>query len=188
MESNKGLNIFLIIMSVFTLIIAIVGTTFAWLNISTMEEPEVIEKVITKAYFTELSYNNGSELLINSGNVNKDYIKTFSIAQSDPSSNETIKYNIKLQVNSNTVSPYVKDLFTYSLIGEGNTNGGKVVSLESSVVPDSGVIIGSGELQGYEAHNYTFKMNLRSNKKDKNFAKNMTGRQFTGNIIVEIIK
>lgn len=184
MEDSKNQTLFLIIISIATLLVAIVGTTFAWFSVKLSDTEEREEKIITKATLGEVVFENGSTIDTNTLLTTKTINKKFKISQTDKTSNDTLKYNIKLNITSNTLNTEEQpSLLLHSLISNGNTNGGTLVKLESSDVPLTSIVIGSGIIDGYETHEYDYTVAL--NSVDPLLVQ---GKQFEAYISVELIE
>lgn len=179
----KNQTIFLTVIGVATLLVAIVGATFAWFSVSVSGNAETEPIVYTTASLGAVVFNDG--YAIDAKNIMPGDIrtKTFTVSQTDPSATSKIKYNIILNVTENTLSPVSNNLFVNSLTGTGNTNGGTLASLSESLVPTTSTVIGSGELNGYEVHTYTYSLSLKNINVPQNEAQ---GKIFNGYITVEL--
>ena len=184
MEEAKGQTIFLSVIAIATLLVAIVGATFAWFNISLTGNEETKNIVITTASLSSITFEDGAEIDATNIFPGTDKVKTFTIAQTDPSATETINYNIKLNVIKNTLSPNANGAFVNSIKGEGNTNGGKLVELNEAVVPEESSVLGTGSLVGYETHTYTYTLSLKNLDEDQSSA---LGKEFSGYISANLV-
>ena len=62
MEESKGQAIFLSVIGVSTLLVAIVGATFAWFSITVEGNDEAQNMVFTTANLGVVSFNDGAEI------------------------------------------------------------------------------------------------------------------------------
>lgn len=183
MEDGKGQTIFLSIIGIATLLVAIVGATFAWFSISVSGNENSEKMIYTTASLGSIIFNDGSSIDASGIIPGVVKTKTFTVAQTDPSATGKIKYNIVLNVSSNTLTPNANGQFVHYLSGSGNTNGGTLAKLNESIVPESSIIIGSGELDGYEIHTYEYSIALKNLDEPQNEAQ---GKEFGGYITVEL--
>lgn len=176
MEEVKGQTIFLSVIGVATLLVAIVGATFAWINISAQKEEEK-SIVVTTASLSSIVFDDGSA--IDAKNIFPGTVKTktFTISQTDANATERITYDIKLNVVANSLTPNANGAFVHSLQGEGNTNGGSLVTINEVVVPEESTSLGTGVLIGYEAHKYTYTLTLKNLDEDQS---SVLGKEFSG--------
>ncbi len=180
---DKGQSIFLSIIGIATLLVAIIGATFAWfsINVSGNENPANIG--LTSPNLGQVNFNDGVTIDIKELVPGSTSTKTFTIGQTDPAATGQIKYNIVLNVESNTLTPNADGQFVYSLSGTGNTNGGTLAKVESKEVPTESTIIGSGVIEGYEVHTYEYTIGLNYIDADQNAAQ---GKEFNGYLSVQI--
>lgn len=183
MEEFKGQTIFLSIIGIATLLVAIIGATFAWFNVSLNGEDDTKNIVIKTATLSSITFEDGAEIDASGIFPGTVKTKTFTIAQTDSSATESIPYVIKLNVKSNTLTENANGAFIHSLVGEGNTNGGTLANMEEKEVPVSSEIIGNGTLLGYEAHTYTYTITLKNLDEDQNACLN---KEFSGYISASI--
>ena len=94
MEEFKGQTIFLSVIGVATLLVAIIGATFAWFNISASKEEESKNIVVTTASLSSIVFEDGSSIDAKDIFPGTDKTKTFMIAQTDATATETITYDI----------------------------------------------------------------------------------------------
>ncbi len=184
MEEVKGQTIFLSVIAVATLLVAIVGATFAWFNISLNKEEESKNIVVTTASLSSITFEDGASIDAKNIFPGTDKTKTFTIAQTDPSATDTINYEIKLNVVSNTLTPSANGAFVQSLKGEGATNGGKLAKIDEEIVPRESTVIGTGSLVGYETHTYTYTLSLKNLDEEQSA---VLGKEFNGYISASLV-
>ena len=156
MEDAKGQTIFLSIIGIATLLVAIIGATFAWFNVTLNDDNPDNGIVVTTASLSSITFEDGAQIDATGIFPGTTKTKTFTISQTDPSATESVSYDIKLNVISNSLSPVANGAFVNSLSGKGNSNGGTLVKVDNQVVPTESTVLGSGILVGYESHEYTY--------------------------------
>ena len=90
----------------------------------------------------------------------------------------------KEKVKSNTLTPVADNQFVHSLTSTGNTNNGTLVSFENQVVPEETIVLGTGELNGYETHTYEYTISFNESGLDQNAAQ---GKTFQGQLSVDLL-
>ena len=183
MEEPKGQTIFLSVVGIATLLIAIVGATFAWFSISVTGNENPSDIIITSGNLGQVSFTDGTAIDIGNLMPGKYTTKTFTVSQTDPSATGKISYNIILNVRENTLSPASDGEFIHKLTSSGNNNGGTLATLKETAVPVESTIIGSGVIEGYEVHTYEYTIGLNNVDKDQNAAQ---GKKFSGYLSVKI--
>ena len=181
MDDGKSQSIFLSIIGIATLLVAIIGATFAWFSITVTGNDNPSDIVITSGTLGQVSFVDGTNIDIPNLMPGSFTTKTFTVSQTDPSATGKISYNIVLNVKSNTLTPNANGYFTHSLKSSGNTNGGTLASFESSIVPEQSMVIGSGVIEGYEVHTYEYTIGLLNANEDQNAAQ---GKDFSGYLSV----
>lgn len=181
MDDVKGQTIFLSIIGIATLLVAIIGATFAWFSITVTGNDSPSDIVITSGNLGQVSFVDGTNIEINNLMPGSYTTKTFTISQTDPSATGKIAYNIVLNVKSNTLTPAAKGQFVHSLKSSGNSNGGTLANLLPTAVPTQSMVIGSGVIEGYEVHTYEYTIGLNNVDEDQNDAQ---GKVFSGYLSV----
>ncbi len=163
MEEGKGQSVFLMVVAIATLLVAIVGATFAWFSIKLSNTDDKEEIIITKSTLGSVVFENGDSIDTNTLLTTKNITKNFKISQTNRTATELLKYNIKLNITENTINTEEQNnLLIHTLTGKGNSNGGTLANLELSNVPNTSIIIGSGVIDGYETHDYTYSVSLNN--------------------------
>ncbi len=181
MGEIKGQTIFLSIVGICTLLVAIVGATFAWFSITVTGNENPTDIIINSGTLGQVNFNDGTTIDIKSLMPGTFTTKTFTVSQTDPSATGKISYNIVLNVKSNTLSPVSEGAFVHSLKSSGNNNGGTLASLSETLVPENSYIIGSGIIEGYESHRYEYTIGLKNLNINQNAAQ---GKTFSGYLSV----
>ena len=183
MDDGKGQTIFLSIIGIATLLVAIIGATFAWFSITVTGNENPSDIVITSGTLGQVSFVDGTNIEIDNLMPGNYTTKTFTVSQTDTQATGKIAYNIVLNVKTNTLTPNANHQFVHSLKSSGNTNGGTLATLTSSEVPTKSIVIGSGVIEGYEVHTYEYTIGLNNINEDQNQAQ---GKQFSGYLSVVI--
>lgn len=181
MDDSKSQSIFLSIIGIATLLVAIIGATFAWFSISVTGNDNPSDIVITSGTLGQVSFEDGTNIEIANLMPGVFTTKTFTVSQTDPSATGKIAYNIVLNVKSNTLTPSANNQFVHSLKASGNTNGGTLATIKDPIVPVQSMVIGSGVIEGYEAHTYEYTIGLNNIDANQNEAQ---GKQFSGYLSV----
>ena len=181
MGEVKGQAIFLSIVGICTLLVAIVGATFAWFSITVTGNENPTDIIINSGTLGQVNFNDGTAIDIKSLMPGVFTTKTFTVSQTDPTATGKISYNIVLNVKANTLTPVAQGAFVQSLKSSGNTNGGTLASLQEGEVPENSYIIGSGVIEGYESHQYEYTIGLKNLNVNQNAAQ---GKTFSGYLSV----
>ena len=181
MEETKSQTIFLSIIGIATLLVAIIGATFAWFSITVTGNDNPSDIIINSGTLGQVSFVDGTNIEIKNLMPGSFTTKTFTISQTDPSATGKISYNIVLNVKSNTLTPNAMGQFVHSMTSSGNTNGGTLATLQSAEVPTQSMIIGSGVIEGYEVHTYEYTIGLNNINENQNAAQ---GKEFSGYLSV----
>ena len=126
MEDGKGQSIFLSIIGIATLLVAVVGATFAWFSINVSGNEDSSGMVFYTNNLGQVSFTDGKEINLELA-PGVFTTKEFTVEETDPSAVGQIKYNIVLNVVSNTLTPNADGQFVHSLTSTGNTNEGTTV-------------------------------------------------------------
>ena len=181
MDETKSQSIFLSIIGIATLLVAIIGATFAWFSITVTGNDNPSDITINSGTLGQVSFVDGTNIEIKNLMPGSFTTKTFTVSQTDPSATGKISYNIVLNVKSNTLSPNANGYFVHSLTSSGNTNGGTLAQLPSPAVPIQSMVIGSGVIEGYEVHTYQYTIGLTNANENQNAAQ---GKDFSGYLSV----
>lgn len=183
MGDVKGQTIFLSIVGICTLLVAIVGATFAWFSITVTGNENPTDIIINSGTLGQVSFNDGTAIDIKNLMPGVFTTKTFTVSQTDPTATGKISYNIVLNVKANTLTPVAEGAFVHSLKSSGNANGGSLATMDESEVPVDSYIIGSGVIEGYESHQYEYTIGLKNLDINQNAAQ---GKTFSGYLSVTL--
>ncbi len=181
MDEAKGQTIFLSIIGIATLLVAIVGATFAWFSITVTGNETPSDIVITSGTLGQVSFVDGTNIEINNLMPGTYTTKTFTVSQTDPGATGKISYNIVLNIKENSLSPNANGEFVHSLKSSGNSNGGTLATFNPAPVPEKSMVIGSGVIEGYEVHTYEYTIGLNNANINQNQAQ---GKTFSGYLSV----
>ena len=181
MEDGRGQTIFLSIIGIATLLVAIIGATFAWFSITVTGNETPADIVITSSNLGQVSFTDGTAIDLGKLMPGTFTTKTFTVSQTDPSATGRISYNIMLNVRANTLTPNADGQFVHSLKSKGNSNGGTLANFETNPVPVQSMVIGSGVIEGYEVHEYEYTIGLNNVNANQNAAQ---GKTFSGYLSV----
>lgn len=184
MDNNKGQTIFLSVIGIATLLVAIIGATFAWFSITIQGNDKASSIIVTTATLGSVVYTDGDE--INMTNIRPENspqtTKTFTIVNTTSGATEKINYVIYLDVTANTLSDAADGFFVHSLSGTANNNGTVATAINEQVVPGVGENqLGTGTLNGTETHTYTYSIQFKESGSDQNAAQ---GKTFAGKLRV----
>ena len=185
MDNNKGQTIFLSVIGIATLLVAIIGATFAWFIITIQGNDKASSIIVTTATVGNVVFTDGNE--INMTNIRPETspqsTKTFTIVNTTSGATEKINYVIYLDVTANTLSAAADGAFVHSLTGTANNGGTVAEKITEAVVPAVGKNrLGSGTLNGTETHTYTYSIQFKETNTDQNAAQ---GKTFAGKLLVE---
>ena len=181
MDDGKSQTILLSIIGIATLLVAIIGATFAWFSITVTGNEDASDIVITSNNLGQVSFTDGTTIDLGKLLPGTFSTKTFTVSQTDPSATGKISYNIMLNVKENTLTPNADNQFVHSLKSSGNSNGGTLAKFDSTPVPEKSMIIGSGVIEGYEVHSYEYTIGLNNIDANQNAAQ---GKVFSGYLSV----
>lgn len=183
MDNNKGQTIFLSVIGVATLLVAIIGATFAWFSATISGNDNASSVVVTTAVLGSVVFTDGDQIVLENikPDNNAQGTKSFTIANTETTATEVIPYEIYLDVTTNTLTPAADGQFVYTLTGTKTGEGALATDVAETAVPTARTKIGTGSLKGYETHTYTFTIHFKESNSDQNAAQ---GKAFAGRIQV----
>ena len=189
MDNNKGQTIFLSVIGIATLLVAIVGATFAWFSATVTGNDKASSIIVSTAVLGNVTFTDGNQ--INMTNIRPEKspqeTKTFTIANTTEGATETIAYKITLDVTTNTLTEASKVgedyYFVHKLSGTSSktSDAGTLVNLAETKVPTTTADLGNGTLVGTETHTYTYTIQFKEANADQNAAQ---GKAFQGKLSV----
>ena len=194
MENSKGQTIFLSVIGVATLLVAIIGATFAWFSVEVSGNESAqsvyVETMklgsVTYTDSNAISLTNVKPMKLETAQNSASNKKTFTVAQTDTAATETLSYVISLDVTDNELTTVDGGYFKHSLTGQSSksSDAGTLVSVALSEVPgETTNDLGTGTLKGYESHTYTYLIFLQEANDEQNEAQ---GATFSGKIQVRL--
>lgn len=148
MNNEKGNFILLMVLAIATLLVAVVGATFAYFGATMSNEGESTTIEVTSGTLS-IEYEDNSK--INNGSVASGSViaeKTFSVTGSLTGSSN-LSYQLSLNVNKND---YEDGSLVYTLVSNNESNNGTVISstTENQSIPSgtNKLIIGKGTYVG----------------------------------------
>ena len=187
-ENKKGNTVLLTVIAIATLLVAIVGATFAYFTATVQGNNEASSVVVTTASLGSITYENGTELKLENaypGAYSNEI--TFTISAAD--NTVELPYEIKWVNVTNDFNPVTE--LVYRLSGETDGSGtlvdltdadGYDAETQYATVPSAPTTIGAGSLSiGGETHTYTMQVHFKETAADQN---SNQGRSFAGKIEV----
>lgn len=177
-ENNKGQTIFLSVVGIATLLVAIIGATFAWFS-ATVSGNDTASSVVVETATIGITYTNGNEIKLQNALPGATDTKTFTVAAAEGS---TIDQSYKINWNITTFDFANKADLVYALTGTPDGKGTAVTKTETAMPTTTGVSeIGSGTLKPDETHSYSLKVTFKETGSNQNANQ---GKHFAGKIEV----
>lgn len=111
MDNNKGQTIFLSVIGIATLLVAIIGATFAWFSVNVTGNDQASSIIVTTATLGSIVFADGDT--INLSNIRPEYspiaTKNFTITNSTSNLTASIIYSIYMNVTANDLSATVNE-------------------------------------------------------------------------------
>ena len=181
-ETKKGNTVLLTVIAVATLLVAVVGATFAYFTASVAGNDTASSVVVKTAQIGTITYTNGNEVkLENAYPGATSETKTFTVA-ADASATANVNYSLNW---TNVTNGFVnkEDLvYTLTAVSDKSENPGIMISDKSDfTAPESDTLIGNGTLKPGETHSYSLIVTFKETGSDQNANQ---GKAFTGKIEV----
>ena len=213
MENNKGQTIFLSVVGVATLLVAIVGATFAYFSVTVTGNENASSIKVVTATLTSVNFADGNTINLDPAYPGAHADKTFTVT-SDKTAGATygsdtvgLEYYVWLNVTDadliTTLHTQSKDSeFNYSLSCSAADTGAVKTSVGcggigndkagASIYGNYGTSGNRGETSLYgpvtiypgSTHTYTFRIQFTESSSDQNYAQ---GHSFAGVIQVESV-
>ena len=203
MDNNRGQSIFLSVVGIATLLVAIIGATFAYFSISVTGNDTASSITVTTARVGGVTYSGGTDK-IEATDVYPGWSaqKTFTIS-SDSTADATanIDYDIVLHTTADSLSSQARTNgtheFIYTLSGsETSGSGGTLAPAKTYAdhmdvplttggngISAADTVIGQGRLHGASnTHSYTFTVLFEEQSKAQDL---LQGLSYTG--IIQIV-
>lgn len=179
MENQRGQSIFLSVVGVATLLVAIVGATFAYFSITVQGNEQASSIAVTTKVVGNVIFTDGDNVSITDIYPGWSATKHFTVANTTVGADDVISYAVLLNVTTNTITDAANGAFKYSLTGT-TSHSGTTIALTDVVVPSTAgnnELSDDGVLNGEDTHTYTFVIELEETGSDQNAAQ---GKSFSG--------
>ena len=152
-ETKKGNTVLLTVIAVATLLVAVVGATFAYFTASVAGNDTASSVVVKTAQIGTITYTNGNEVkLENAYPGATSETKTFTVA-ADASATANVNYSLNW---TNVTNGFVnKEDLVYTLTGansDASNTTTTLVTKTNEVAPSANTLIGSSVLKPGETH------------------------------------
>lgn len=179
-EGKKGNTVLLTVIAVATLLVAVVGATFAYFTASVSGNDTASSVIVKTAEIGTITYTNGTNLVMENAYPGAtSNTVTFTVA-ADANASVNVNYTLKW---AELVNDFVGTDLVYTLTGESTnaTDASLVTAQNEVVVPTAAGIIGSGVLRPGETHTYSLTVKFKETGLDQNANQ---GKTFNGKIEV----
>ncbi len=195
-ENNKGTTILLTVIGVATLLVAVVGATFAYFTANVKDvNPDKTDVNVSAATVGTITFTHGDTITLQNAYPGDLDSKTFTIA-ADATSTIPVEYNIYLTVTNNTfiTNNLEYKLSATSVTGTNGTastglptlEGSQYVALDSTTYGNAKkVLIGTAKL-GTKGTVDTWTMEVRL-KETNELQNDDQGKEFSGKLSVEAV-
>ena len=174
-NTKKGNTVLLTVIAVATLLVAVVGATFAYFtaSVSTTGSSSII---VQAAKIGEIVFTDGKEINLQNVLPGTEATKTFTIKAQNTTNTTGISYAVSLNIETNTFKKVgdksdLSDL-VYSLKGtvQSSSGGSAVANADGNALGGvtGKVALGTGLLKSGETHSYTFTIRFRELGSDQN--------------------
>lgn len=181
-ETKKGNTVLLTVIAVATLLVAVVGATFAYFTASVAGNDTASSVVVKTAQIGTITYTNGNEVKLDNAYPGAtSETKTFTVA-ADASATANVNYSLNW---TNVTNGFVnKEDLVYTLTGansDASNTTTTLVTKTNEVVPSANTLIGSSVLKPGETHTYSLTVKFKETGSDQNANQS---KSFTGKIEV----
>ena len=188
MESNRGQQIFLSVVGLATLLVSIVGATFAYFTVQVSGNNTASSITVTTANVAGVTFTDGSAITVTNAYPGYSKAKTFTVASAGGDANSSIQYIINLVTTTTTLSAASQATgeVYYSLSGTKSGSGTVATTVTKANAPTSNTTtqIGTGTLKGNETHTYTFTFGITERGSAQDY---LQGKTFAGKIQIAIV-
>lgn len=209
MDNNKGQTLFLSVIGVATLLVAIIGATFAWFSVNVQGNEDASSIVVTTAVLGGVVFTDGDEINLDNIRPEDDLstneaTKTFTVSNTVADISTKLDYKVSLEITTNNLSAAANqsqgasgvtgDWFNHTLTGAKTTDQtspklagcvSAVVNMAKTAVPTATADLGNtGTICGLATHTYTYNIHLEDSNANQNAAQ---GKTFRGRIQVNLV-
>jgi len=186
MESNKKQTIFMSVIGVATLLVAVIGATFAYFTIQVSGNNTASSITITTADVAAVTFTDGAAITVANAYPGYSKSKTFTVKTTGGDANSQIGYIIQLVTSNGALATAATNSkeFNYSLSGTKTGSGTVATAVTKADMPSSGTTnIGTGTLKGNETHTYTFTVELQERGSAQDY---LQGKTYAGKIQISL--
>ena len=180
MGDNKGQGIFLSVVGIATLLVAIIGATFAYFSIQVQGNNTASSIHVSTANVGGVTFDGtGAGITIDNAYPGWSETKQFTI-RSDADANGSITYEIQLVTTEGELAQAAapNNHFIYSLSGTASGSGTPVTpAVTNANMPydeANPVTLGTGTLVNNDTHTYTFTVELVESGSNQNTLQGLT--------------
>lgn len=186
-DNKKGNTVLLTVIAVATLLVAVVGATFAYFTASVAGNDTASSIIVKTAEIGTIVYENGTEVKLENAYPGATTAEmTFTVA-ADAKATANVNYTVNWANVTNGFA--VKEDLVYTLKSEITTAGTKgtgtlVPAKTAAVAPSTSatpISIGNGTLTPGETHTYKLQLHFKETGADQN---SNQGKEFIGKIEV----
>lgn len=187
---NKGQNIFLSVVGFATLLVSIIGATFAYFTVQIAGNNTASSIDVAAADVAAVTFADGPAISVSNAYPGYSNTKTFTISSTDGDANSSVQYVINLVTTLTTLSASSPAANTgevyYSLSGNASGSGTASAPVTKANAPKTNTTtqIGSGTLVGNESHTYTFTFGITERNSEQDY---LQGMKFKGIIQIAIV-
>ena len=187
--SERGRNIFMSVVGVATLLVAVIGATFAYFSITVSGNNTASSINITAATAAAVTFDGtGAGISVTNIYPGWSQAKTFTVKTTGASNtNDTIQYTIQLKTTNAALASAATNSkeFNYSLSGTKNGNGTLATTVTKADMPKTtgNTTIGTGTLKGNETHTYTLTIEVAERGSAQNY---LQGKAYAGIVQINV--
>lgn len=179
MENQRRQSTLLAVIGIATLLVAIVGATFAYFSITVSGNDTASSIVVTTENLGSVTFLDGTDITATRIYPGWSATKNFVVENLTEDATGEISYAIILDVSTNTIND---PSFVYSLSGNSDHEG-TTISVTNAQVPTAPETNNGGILNGKDTHTYTFTIVFSETSSDQNA---IQGKDFSGVLQVKL--
>ena len=176
-NNNKGQTIFLSVVGIATLLVAIIGATFAWFS-ATVTGNDDAKSVIVNAATLGITYTNGDEIKLDKAVPGDSETKTFTVENTSE-----VATGYKLGWEDVTNDFVTQSDLVYSI--SSSSDGATSVSETTCPSADGDISGATTTIAAGATHTYSMKVEFKETGSNQN---SNQGKKFAGKIEVEAIQ
>ena len=188
MENNRGQSILLTVIGVATLLVSIIGATFAYFTVQVTGNNTASSINVKTADVAGVVFSDGPAITATNVYPGYEKTKTFTIKSENGDASSNVQYIINLVTTTTTLSAAssTANEVYYGLSGTKTGSGTVATTVTKANAPKTNTTtqIGTGTLVGNETHTYTFTFGITERGSAQDY---LQGKQFVGIIQVAIV-